>query len=43
MLFSGTKIFDLESAIFEVQEMFSSHGSLLTNEMYHHGQTLGSN
>ena len=29
-----------DSAVVEVQEMFSSHGSLLTIEMYHHGETL---
>ena len=33
MHFTGTK-----SAVVEVQEMFSSHGSLLTNAMYHHGE-----
>ena len=30
------QIFALDSAVVEVQEMFSSHGSLLTIAMYHH-------
>ena len=30
----------LESAVVEVQEMFSSHGGHLTNAMYHHRETL---
>ena len=34
------QIFVLDSAVVEVQEMFSSHGSLLTISMYHHGETL---
>ena len=34
------QIFALDSAVVEVQEMFSAHGSLLTNAMYHHGETL---
>ena len=34
------QIFTLDSAVVEVQEMFSSHGILLTNAMYHHGETL---
>ena len=34
------KIFALDYAVVEVQEMFSSHGGLLTNAMYHHGETL---
>ena len=34
------QIFALESAVVEVQEMFSSHGRLLTNAMDHHGETL---
>ena len=34
------QIFALDSAVVEVQEMFSSHGSLLTIAMYHHGETL---
>ena len=34
------QIFTLDSAVVEVQEMFSSHGSLLTNAMYHYGETL---
>ena len=37
------QIFAIDSAVVEVQEMFSSHGSLLTNAMYHHGETLLSN
>ena len=36
MHFTGT----LDSAVVEVQEMFSSHGGHLTNAMYHHGKTL---
>ena len=31
------QIFSLDSAVDEVQEMFSSHASLLTYAMYHHG------
>ena len=34
------QIFALDSAVVEVQEMFSSHGCHLTNAMYHHGETL---
>ena len=34
------QIFALESAVVEVKEMFSSHGSLLTIAMYHHGEKL---
>ena len=34
------QIFALDSAVVEVQEMFSSLGGLLTNAMYHHGETL---
>ena len=34
------QIFTLDSAVVEVREMFSSHGGLLTNAMYHHGETL---
>ena len=34
------QIFALDSAVVEVQEMSSSHGNLLTNAMYHHGETL---
>ena len=30
----------LDYAVVEVQEMFSSHGDLLTNAMYHNGETL---
>ena len=37
------QIFALDSAVVEVQEMFSSHGSLLTIAMFHHGETLYSN
>ena len=33
------QIFALDSAVVEVQEMFSSHGGYLTNAMYHHGET----
>ena len=31
------QIFAPDSAVVEVQEIFSSHASLLTNAMYHHG------
>ena len=34
------QIFALDSAVVEVQEMFSSHGSLLTNAMYHHAEAF---
>ena len=34
------QIFSLDSAVVEVQEMFSSHGGHLTNAMYHNGETL---
>ena len=34
------QIFALNSAVVEVEELFSSHGGLLTNAMYHHGETL---
>ena len=34
------QIFAIDSAVVEVQEMFSSHGSLLTIAMHHHGETL---
>ena len=34
------QIFAHDSAVVEVQEMFSSHGGHLTNAMYHHGETL---
>ena len=34
------KIFALDSAVVEVQEMFSSRGGLLTNVMYLYGETL---
>ena len=34
------QIFALISAVVEIQEMFSSHGGLLTIAMYHHGKTL---
>ena len=33
------QIFALDSAVVEVQEMFSSHVGHLTNAMYHHGKT----
>ena len=32
------RIFALDSAVVEVQEMFSSHGGHLTNAMYHQGK-----
>ena len=34
------QIFALDSAVVEIQEIFSSHGGPLTNAMYHHGETL---
>ena len=34
------QIFPIDSAIVEVQEMFSSHGGHLTNAMYYHGETF---
>ena len=34
------QIFALDSAVVDVQEMFSSHGGYLFNTMYHHGETL---
>ena len=34
------QIFAQDSAVFEVQEMFTSHGGLLTNALDHHGETL---
>ena len=34
------QIFALDSAVVEVQEMFSSHGGHLTNARYRHGETL---
>ena len=34
------QIFARYSTVVEVQEMFSSHGDLLTNAMYHHRETL---
>ena len=34
------QIFALDSAVVEVQEMFSSHEGHLTTAMYHHGETL---
>ena len=37
------QIYALDSAFVEVQEMFSSHGSLLTNAIYNRGETLLSN
>ena len=40
MHFFWYQIFALDSAVVEVQEMFSSHGGYLTNAMYHHGETL---
>ena len=38
--FYWNQIFALDSAVVEVQEMFSLHGGHLTNAMYHHGETL---
>ena len=44
MRFTGTyQNFALDSAVVEVQEMFSSNGGHLTNAMYHNGETLKSN
>ena len=40
MQFYWYQIFALDSAVVEVQEMFSSHEGHLTNAMYHHGETL---
>ena len=37
------QIFALDSAVVEVQEMFSSHGGHQANAMYHHGETFLSN
>ena len=34
------QIFALDSAVVELQEMFSSRGSFLTITMYHHGEIL---
>ena len=34
------QIFALDSAVVEVQEMFSWHGGHLSNAMNHHGETL---
>ena len=39
-VFYWYQIFVLDSAVVDVQEMFSSHGSLLNIAMYHHGETL---
>ena len=36
--FYWCQIFALDSAVVEVQEIFSSHGGHLTNSMYHHGK-----
>ena len=38
MHFYWYQIFALDSAVVEVQEMFSWHGGHLTNAMYHHGK-----
>ena len=38
--FNWYQIFALDSAIVELQEMFSSHGGLLIIAMYDHGETL---
>ena len=40
MHFTGTKSSPPDSAVVEVQEMFSSHGGHLANAMYYHGETL---
>ena len=37
------QISTLDSAVVEVQEMFSLHGGHLNNAMYQHGETLYSN
>ena len=42
-VFYWHQFFTIDSAVGEVQEMFSSHGNLLTIAMYHHGETLKSN
>ena len=34
------QIFALDSSVVKVQDLFSSHGSLLTIAMYHHAETL---
>ena len=34
------QVLTLGSAVVEVQEPFSSHRGLLTNAIYHHGETL---
>ena len=34
------QIFALDSPVVEAQKMLSWHGGLLTNAMYHHGETL---
>ena len=34
------QISPLDSAVVELQEMFSSNGNLLAITMYHHGETL---
>ena len=39
-VFYWYQIFAHDSAVLEIQEMFSSHGGHLTNAMYHHGETL---
>ena len=38
--FYGYQIFTLHSAVVKNQEILSSHGSLQTIAMYHHGETL---
>ena len=40
MHFTGTKYFPYIPVVVKVQEIFSSHGSILTNAMYHHRETL---
>ena len=34
------QIFTLDSAVVKVQEMSSSHRSILTIALYHHGETI---
>ena len=38
--FNWHQIFALDSAVVEIQKMFSSHGGHLINAMYPHGETL---
>ena len=41
--FHWHKIFALDSAVVETQNMFSSHGGFPTIAMHHHGETIKSN